>query len=235
MLYAAGQQLQADDKRIGNSCKDVQRLDAMAAMIRADAAGAFAGITVMDPDDPAARLSGSESIARQYERLARARRADRGRYLKWQVQDEIKTRVVVGTDTDSSESATRFTTVQSNLDDLGCYDPDAAASLQPSVDAWIAQSHKTIDEEKACRASPECTGRRLATPLCEALDWRRTTVQAMARERANPSGYVDRVKLHDLGEDLQSLDDQIKELQAQFQATTHRAFWASLCQPVKSP
>ena len=50
-----------------------------------------------------------------------------------------------------------------------------------------------------------------------------------AREKRNPSGYVDMRLLHDLGDDVQADDDAIRELRARYLSVAHRPFNESAC------
>ncbi len=202
-------------------------MEAKAVAVRADAT--LAQITVIDVEAPDHKRLASEKFALQYEALAKGRREDRVRYLRWQTQDMTKGTPALAAEADPDQAAAQLRSVNETVETIRCYDAPAADDVGVAVGQWSAAMQKAIADEMACRSSPDCVGRRLAKPLCTAIDWRKSTVDSMAAERRNPSGYVDVRKLHDLGETLQEQDSQIAELKAQFLASTHRAFRQALC------
>jgi hypothetical protein len=92
---------------------------------------------------------------------------------------------------------------------------------------WVIDWNAEIDSEVECRKTDQC----VASEICEAMARRAADVQAIARERANPSGVVDLVKLHDVGEDIQAQDDIIKDGVALFPYRRGKSFAPSMCQP----
>lgn len=54
--------------------------------------------------------------------------------------------------------------VRAVLDQLRCYDGDAAAKQQSQLDAWESSMVDLIDKEQACRASPKCMADRKSAP-----------------------------------------------------------------------
>jgi hypothetical protein len=89
------------------------------------------------------------------------------------------------------------------VDQLRCYDGDAAAKRQSQLDAWGSSTTDTIDKEEACRASPRCLAdRKLAPQLCDAIQ--------------NRHGAAD--------------DAAIAKVRAQYKAEAHVAFDEKVCQ-----
>jgi hypothetical protein len=92
-----------------------------------------------------------------------------------------------------------------------------------------ARIESAIATELACRASASCMDHRLADPICMQLQRRRELLASIAQEKANPSGVVDLVRLHDLGEGVQDADAEIKAGKASYLATRHKAFVETFC------
>lgn len=106
---------------------------------------------------------------------------------------------------------------------------DDLASAQSKFDEWSAAVAKQVSEEKACRASTECMANRLAAPICETIERRKGLAQAIAQENANPSGYVNKTLLHDLGTGIQNADAELADLKKDFRATTKKDFTEARC------
>lgn len=102
-------------------------------------------------------------------------------------------------------------------------------ALQEKLDSWAAATSKGVAEEKQCRASTECTANRLAGPICTRIDDRRGYVEDMARERANPSGYVNTTYLHKLGTWIQEADDDISRMKREFAKEAKQPFSEARC------
>ena len=97
------------------------------------------------------------------------------------------------------------------------------------VERWAADREAAIQTEINCRATPDCMGARAAVPICKLIAERADAVRSMARERQNPSGYVDKAVLHDLGSDIQRDDEELRKLKGDFVATAHHPFTEKLC------
>ena len=69
--------------------------------------------------------------------------------------------------------------------------------------------------------------------MCEADQAREAALAGMARERANPSGYVNKVFLHDQGAIIQNSQDQIAALAPAYAKVRHHAWrgWRGECGP----
>jgi hypothetical protein len=117
------------------------------------------------------------------------------------------------------------------LAELDCYRPDAsrAADLRVRLDAWAASVERGVAEEKRCRATPLCMGDRIAEPLCEAIRDRRLCFEQMATERRNPSGYVNKGTLHDLGRQIQDDDAKIAALRKEYAHVARVPFSEARC------
>jgi len=100
-----------------------------------------------------------------------------------------------------------------------------------AFEKWASAIERDLDEELQCRASAQCMADRaraiadqIACDICAAIEDRDDARRQMATERANPSGVVDLVALHDLGERIQFATNNIANLKSQYLATVHRAF-----------
>jgi hypothetical protein len=100
--------------------------------------------------------------------------------------------------------------VRTLVDQLRCYDGDAAAKRQPQLDAWVSSTTDAIDKEEVCTASPRCLAdRKLAPLLCEAIQNRR--------------GAADR-------DEVRKWEAEIAKLRAKYKADAHVAFDEKVCQ-----
>jgi hypothetical protein len=140
----------------------------------------------------------------KYRELARTRRGAKVAALSAQIDQMLQAKPDLSDVTAArgwvpqTASATRAV-----IDQLRCYDGDAAAKRQSALDAWVASATAAIDKEEACRASPRCLAdRKLAPALCDAIQNRR--------------GAAD--------------DAAIAKLRAQYKAEAHVAFDDKACQ-----
>ena len=94
-----------------------------------------------------------------------------------------------------------------------------------AIEATMVHIRQGVAKEKACRADKKCMAARAAKaeakraeeqffdsvvqPICTADQAREAALAAMARERANPSGYVNKSFLHEQGAIVQDAQDQI--------------------------
>jgi hypothetical protein len=125
---------------------------------------------------------------------------------------------------------------------------DLGQDRQPdSVTAPIAASTAGIPQrvatERACRASTSCMADRAAkkaevvfyetvvTPMCAADKSRDLARADIARERANPSGTVDRTVLHADGLAIQTAQKSFADLTPRYAKTRRHAWrgWKSEC------
>lgn len=134
--------------------------------------------------------------------------------------------------------------VNDALDKIRQCDPALTTTLEPQVQAWRTQLAKDVADDEACRSTPACMKQRredtakaerqrqlveVVPDLCQAVADRRVMIAEMARERANPSGIVDRQLLHDDGARLQSDNEQVTDLTAHYIAITHKPFSETVC------
>jgi hypothetical protein len=112
-------------------------------------------------------------------------------------------------------------------------DENKANQVAKVVDELDQVWKEAAQREAACRAAPKCMSDRLTPEICQTIEVRRQTVAAIAIERRNPAGVVDLARLHELGETLQILDEQIKAEKATYQRYVRRAFQLSACSPRK--
>jgi hypothetical protein len=102
-----------------------------------------------------------------------------------------------------------------------------AATLKAQADARAAAAQAATDAEAKCQASAACMSERARSVACAIVRERATLVQQIARERANPSHVVNLTMLHNLGQELQSLDEQLPAAKAQYTAIAHKALVCS--------
>jgi len=118
--------------------------------------------------------------------------------------------------------------------------PDATTTA--AVNDTLGRIRAKVAKEKACRADEKCIGPRRAEqqffasvvlPMCTADQARQEAIAAMAHERANPSGYVNKVFLHDQGAIVQDAQDQIAAATPAYVKARHHAWkgWRSECTP----
>ena len=100
-----------------------------------------------------------------------------------------------------------------------------------------------VAKEKACRADKKCMGDRAARkaeeqflaavvqPMCRADQDREAALADMAHERANPSGYVDKVLLHDRGAAVQTAQEQLAAMSPAYVKVRHHPWrgWHTEC------
>ncbi len=140
----------------------------------------------------------------KYRDLAKARRDAKVAAFSAQIDQMLQSKP----DLTDVAAARAWVTQQSSavravIDQLRCYDGDAAAKRQSQLDAWVSSSGDAIDKEEACRASPRCMAdRTLAPQLCDAIKNRR--------------GPAD--------------DAAIAKLKAQYKTAAHAAFDEKSCQ-----
>jgi hypothetical protein len=131
---------------------------------------------------------------------------------------------------DLSEPKQAIVNVRQLVTDLSCYDAEAAATASTNVEAWAAKRNNEITAEESCRASTECMDVRAAQAICQTIDDRRQAGKDMAREKQNPSGYVNMTALHDLGSQIQDDDEKLPQMKKEFAASQHHPFNERLCQ-----
>jgi hypothetical protein len=86
-----------------------------------------------------------------------------------------------------------------------------------AVEAAVGTVREGVAKERACRADAKCMAKRkekafftqVVQPMCQADQEREGALQGIAREKANPSGYVDKVFLHSLGASAQQAQDTL--------------------------
>lgn len=111
----------------------------------------------------------------------------------------------------------------------GCATEDKMKAVASVLDEAEGLFKKQMADEIACRKNPQCMSDRLAPELCGLIHQREGAQKAIKIERANPGGVVDLVKLHSLGEAIQSLDVQIKQARSDFAKAVKKPFSDTLC------
>jgi hypothetical protein len=116
---------------------------------------------------------------------------------------------------------------QGRLPELKCGETEAPGLAR--IAAKLDSRLQTLEEEKACRASPACMDKRAAQTVCQYMDAKRHAIKALARERANPSGTVNLTALNDWGRQIQDADEQIADGKKEFTEQTKKPFNEALC------
>lgn len=125
----------------------------------------------------------------------------------------------------------------------GACAPSSVQGLADHRDQAIAEIRGFVANEKACRADTKCMAARAAkkaeamfwssvvVPLCQADKGKEDASALMARERANPSGYVDKVYLYDLGQQVQTDQERMIEMRSKYVAFRHHPWtgWRVEC------
>jgi hypothetical protein len=147
----------------------------------------------------------------KYRELARTRREAKVAGFSQQLDQMLQAKPDLSDVTTARTSAQRTASAaRAVIDQLRCYDGDAASKRQAQLDAWVSSTTATIDQEDACIASPRCLAdRKLAPQLCEAIQNRR--------------GITDK-------DQARKLDADIAKLRAQYQTDAHVAFDDKACQ-----
>jgi hypothetical protein len=81
------------------------------------------------------------------------------------------------------------------------------------------------------KRAEEQTFNDVIRPMCLADQDREEAAADMAHEKANPSGYVDVVQLHDLGARVQAAREQLQALTPAYVKARHHAWqgWRTEC------
>lgn len=207
--------LEEDDKKATSLLADMQARKKRDADDKAEAerAAAAEDARVAALGDSCEALAAIEEAATHvppprdaaYRDLARMRRAARVTALTAQIDQVLQSKP----DLSDPAAARTWVTQQAStargvIDQLRCYDADAAARRQSALDAWVTSSGEAIDKEEACKAAPRCMAdRTLAPQICDAIKNRR--------------GPAD--------------DAAIAKLRAQYKTEAHVAFDDRSCQP----
>ena len=128
------------------------------------------------PDDSCENIAGlrakaaaSPHFSKQYNDLAQQRRDQRVREITSRIQGALTRRISWPDLEDPTTGREDIPDTRALVEQLRCYDGDAATRVQPDVDAWAAAREKAISDEQTCRAAPSCMGARIAVPLCQAI------------------------------------------------------------------
>jgi hypothetical protein len=113
---------------------------------------------------------------------------------------------------------------------LDACDPATRAAMEEKLAAQQAEAKRRADAWAA--GAPEREKTELVWNLCDHTATKQKAEQDMAHEKQNPSGYVDKGLLHDLGRTIQDEAATIAELKKQFLEKRGRAFTAKDCDGV---
>lgn len=212
------QQYNEDALRLKSSCADIAELERRASTVGPK--------TAIRYHDEAARRRDTQVQAiktRLVVEFERAKQWTRAYFAAGDTPDGARSDLAAPTPRES------FATMRSLIDQLRCYEPDAASEMAKGVDGLAANTETMIADETKCRATPACIGPRMAANLCQWIADRRSAAHDIQTEKKNPAGVVDLVKLHDLGEAVQTLDAQIASGKAQFAKTMSKPFTEAAC------
>ncbi len=206
-------QYRADVERFGDSCEDVAALaDAGAHRPDADVAQLYANlVATRRTTETNRRLKDLQQILHRADYVSRDRDDPTVSII---YEDQIRQAVAMA---------------RSIAQEIRCYDEAAGKAATTDVDAWANGLETSIADEKACMAKPQCLADRLLPSLCETIGMKREALAGIAREKRNPSGFVDMRLLRDLGEDVQNDEDRLRELRARYLKVAHKAFNDERC------
>jgi hypothetical protein len=121
-----------------------------------------------------------------------------------------------------------FSEIKQQIDnDVLCDNASYKDKLNDSSTRFVSN----IEFYKNCK-STSCLQevyKPVSDSICEAYESLSLTQKLMQTERANPSGYVNKVYLHELGAESQIHSEDIRVLSTQYQKLTHKQFSKSLC------
>jgi hypothetical protein len=214
-------QVRADLLELHESCDDVATLTAAAAKARSQWA--------IDRYTEAAQQRRSQQVSYLVGEIGRETGRSRG-YSRVVHPDGTETRKSSLPGMANPEALrSRIAEVRALVERLRCYDAAAATTAAGDVNVWATELDAAITAEMSCRATPQCLADRLVPSLCEAIAGRKDALSGIARERQNPSGYVNATLLHDLGEDAQIDAATAADLRKRYTAIAHRPFDDSRC------
>jgi N-methylhydantoinase A/oxoprolinase/acetone carboxylase beta subunit len=184
---------------------------------------------------PTIALRDREEMATKFRGLARKRRDEHRQQTASRVESLVNRRVDMAGIGDPDDARVPVAEARRLLAEVQCAhaEPAAAAAsiaqLSARVDEWSAATDRSIQEEKACRASPECMGGRAAKPVCEALERRKGWLADIARERRNPAGVVNLSYLNELGRNVQDTDEEIATKKRAYATAAKKPFTEAVC------
>lgn len=144
-----------------------------------------------------------------------------------------------------ANKASVMTRAAALIDQIRCYSATDADWAQQTMEENAIRFEQAIETEESCRKTPRCLAdRQFLAAMCPVVADRqdaarelRESAAQMQRERSNPSGIVDLVTLHDLGENIQDAQDriaadnrQLAPLTAKYSATAHEPFREQFCE-----
>ena len=107
--------------------------------------------------------------------------------------------------------------MQAHIDELSPEDKAAAKAYAARAEAWAKREESVLAAETEGRTD-------VVVPLCNAYLNLEDARKGLAHERANPSGVVNLVTLHDLGKMLQCAQEDIKYLTPRYVAFRRHAY-----------
>jgi hypothetical protein len=128
----------------------------------------------------------------KYRDLARTRRESKVGGFSQQLDQLLQAKPDLSDPTAARASVQQTASaVRAVIDQLRCYDGDAASKRQSQLDAWVTSTTAPIDQEEACRASPSCLAdRKLAPQLCDAIQNKRAADIAKLRAQYKAEAHV---------------------------------------------
>ena len=205
------------------------RQDAASAQVHSNIGRADSCSGILALEAAAARSSSTDEAERYRKAAAQNRKQQASRIASDLSYETTKPRRAVVDMPNPREVLSPIEATRARLTELRCLDPATADLSEAKVQRWAAAIEKDVSEEEACRASVECMTARAAAPICDAIERRRQWMQDMAKERRNPSGYVNPKYLHELGQSIQDEDAKVAELKPQFAAAAKKPFAESMC------
>jgi hypothetical protein len=112
---------------------------------------------------------------------------------------------------------------------------NALIILEPQAKSWVAQREQDLVADEACIATKGCVEARMvqraADDVCADLAQRAQVEADIAKEHryGQRTGAIDLSLLHDLGDQVRALDDQIPDAKARYARLAKKPFKQSLC------
>lgn len=173
-----------------------------------------------------------ENASREARSISHAKRWDRWKIVADDVSKTMRAKLdLKGGGDDLDAASAEVAAARAKLKTLSCPSGDSwdGGRLTADFETWATPIESKLAEEKRCRADEECSANRAARPLCAALENKKMHSAQMAKERANPSGVVNKSYLNELGHAIQSDDDEIAQGRASYARATKKPFSEARC------
>ena len=119
--------------------------------------------------------------------------------------------------------------IRKNVEIVKCVEPTLSGADLATAKKFEATGPKWADEQDARLAAEEKGRADIVVPICDTVWTLESLRQALAQEKANPSGVVDLRKLHDTGAAIQQYEQVLAQQKPVYAAFRHHPFtgWQS--------